>query len=412
MENIVAGAFDRIVREGDLTVHYPSGRVQKLGDGSGPPIVVRFTDPSAVRALALDPALALGESYMDGKLVVEEGDLFSFVTILAKGGIQRGATAGAVAHSLWRMLRDGLRQRAGINLARRNIAHHYDLSEELFRLFLDRDMNYSCAYFERDDMTLEEAQRAKQRHIAAKLLSQPGAKALDIGSGWGGMGLYLARVCGLDVTGVTISTEQQRVASARAAEAGVTDHLRFDLQDYRQVQGPVAHITSIGMLEHVGRPQLKTYFKTVAILLYNKGTSLIHSMAQPKPQPHAQPFGDKYIFPGGYIPSLAEILPAIEAAGLLVKDIEILPLHYAETTRIWRERFLANRDKAVALYDERFARMWEMYLVGAEIGFRQNRIFVAHFQLARHQDRVPIRRDWYADERARLLEQETALPPL
>ena len=412
MENIVAGAFDRIVREGDLTVHYPSGRVQKLGDGSGPPIVVRFTDPSAVRALALDPALALGESYMDGKLVVEEGDLFSFVTILAKGGIQRGATAGAVAHSLWRMLRDGLRQRAGINLARRNIAHHYDLSEELFRLFLDTDMNYSCAYFERDDMTLEEAQRAKQRHIAAKLLSQPGAKALDIGSGWGGMGLYLARVCGLDVTGVTISTEQQRVASARAAEAGVTDHLRFDLQDYRQVQGTFDHITSIGMLEHVGRPQLKTYFKTVARLLDKKGTALIHSMAQPKPQPHAQPFGDKYIFPGGYIPSLAEILPAIEASGLLVKDIEILPLHYAETTRIWRERFLANRDKAVALYDERFARMWEMYLVGAEIGFRQNRIFVAHFQLSRHQDRVPIRRDWYAEERARLLAAETALPPL
>ncbi len=176
--------------------------------------------------------------------------------------------------------------------------------------------------------------------------------------------------------------------------------------------GPFDHITSSGMLDHVGRPHLKTYFKTVARLLDQKGTALIHSMAEPKPQPHAPPFCDKYMFPGGYIPSLGEILPAIEAAGLLVKDIEILPLHYAETTRIWRERFLANRDKAVALYDERFARMWEMYLVGAEIGFRQNRIFVAHFQLARHQDRVPIRRDWYADERARLLAAETALPPL
>ncbi|MEM1267471.1 MAG: cyclopropane-fatty-acyl-phospholipid synthase family protein [Pseudomonadota bacterium] len=408
MEATLKSAFARIVRPGDLTVHYPSGAVQRLGDGTLPTVVVRIATPAAVRALVRDPALALGECYMAGTLTIEEGSLYDFVSLLARGGVARGWTFAGLPAAAWRALRDSLRQRAGIGLARRNIAHHYDLTEELFRLFLDRDMNYSCAYFEDPDMTLEAAQRAKQRHVAAKLLSRPGARALDIGCGWGGMGLYLDRVAGLDVTGVTLSEEQRRVATERASAAGA--QARFDLRDYREVEGSFDHIVSIGMLEHVGRPQLRTYFQTVARLLDKQGTALIHSMAQPRPQLHAQPFGDKYIFPGGYIPSLGEILPAVEAAGLLIKDIEILPLHYAETCRIWRERFLARRAEATALYDERFARMWEVYLVGAEVGFRHNRIFVAHLQLARHQDRIPIRRTWYAEERARLLEAEAAWP--
>ncbi|MEO0389245.1 MAG: cyclopropane-fatty-acyl-phospholipid synthase family protein, partial [Pseudomonadota bacterium] len=331
MENTLAKSFAAIVRAGDLSIRYPSGTVQRLGDGTGPAVAVAFRDAATVRAVARDPALALGEAYMDGGLAVETGTLWDFVDILARGGVRRGWTATAVGFSLWRSARDVLRQRAGLALAQRNIAHHYDLNEALFRLFLDADMNYSCAYFETPDLTLEEAQRAKQRHIAAKLLAQPGARVLDIGSGWGGMGLYLAKVAGLDVTGVTLSVEQQRVATARAKTAGVSARCGFHLRDYRAVTGRFDHITSIGMLEHVGRPQLRRYFSAVARLLDKQGTALIHSMAQPRPQPHAQPFGDKYIFPGGYIPSLAEILPAVEKAGLLVKDIEILPLHYAET---------------------------------------------------------------------------------
>ncbi len=413
LEKTVSRAFEKIVREGDLTIHYPSGTVQKLGDGditaTGTPVIARLTSPRAVRRLAMDPPLAIGEVYMDGEMVFEAGDFYKFMTILKKGGVNKGWTPGAVVNHIWRSAKSGIRQRAGIQLARRNIAHHYDLSEDLFRLFLDADMNYSCAYFEHEGQSLEDAQRAKQRHIAAKLLSRPGARTLDIGSGWGGMGLYLAEICEHDVTGVTLSIEQQRVANARAAERGLADRLRFNLQDYREVEGTFDHITSIGMLEHVGLPQLRTYFKTVARLLDKHGTALIHSMAQPKRQPYAQPFGDKYIFPGGYIPSLAEILPAVEAAGLLVKDIEVLPIHYAETCRHWRERFLANREAVLKLYDERFIRMWETYLVGAEVSFRHDRIFVAHLQLCRHQDRVPIRRGWIEKEKAKLSEIETSI---
>ncbi|QHQ33729.1 SAM-dependent methyltransferase [Algicella marina] len=409
MENTVANAFARIMREGDVTVHYPSGRVQKLGDGdvtaTGQAVVVRLSE-KAVRQLAWDPVLAIGETYMDGEMTFEEGDFFSLLTFLKKGGVAKGWTPGAVVNHLMRAAKNGVRQRAGVRLAQRNIAHHYDLSEALFRLFLDDDMNYSCAYFEHERQGLEDAQRAKQRHIAAKLLSAPGARTLDIGSGWGGMGLYLAGVCGHDVTGVTLSVEQQRVANARAAERGVAERLKFELKDYREVQGTFDHITSIGMLEHVGLPQMKTYFKTVARLLDKHGTALIHTMIQPRPQPYAAPFGDKYIFPGGYVPALSEVLPAIEKAGLLVKDVEVLPLHYAETCRHWRERFHANRDAVLKLYDERFLRMWEVYLVGADLGFRHDRIYVGHFQLCRHQDRVPIRRDWIDEEKSRLRQSE------
>lgn len=406
MEKAFAARMVRLVRQGNITTLYPSGQRQVLGDGTGVPVTVRFGDTATLRAILNDPPLALPEAYVDGRLTIEDGDIYDFLATLKRNGMQGLATPTAVLNHLRRKATAWLHQRAGVRLARRNIAHHYDLDERLFRLFLDEDMNYSCAYFEHEGQSLEDAQRAKQRHIAAKLLSQPGARVLDIGSGWGGMGLYLTRVAGLDVTGVTLSEEQQRVSTDRAAAAGLADRLRFHLRDYRQVQGPFDHIVSIGMLEHVGLPQLKTYFRTIARLLDKRGTALIHSMAQPRPQPYAQPFGDKYIFPGGYIPSLGQLLPAIEAAGLLVKDIEVLPLHYAETTRLWRQRFLANRGQAADLYDERFVRMWEMYLVGAELGFRHDRIFVTHIQLARHQDRVPNRRGWIEEEKLRLRSQE------
>lgn len=401
METTVLSAFRRIVREGALSVAFPSGRRASLGDGSGPPVALRLTTPAAVRRMALDPALALGECYMEGTLVLETGDVVTLLTILKRGGLARGWTAGAVLHHFWRAAKAGLQERAGPALAGRRIRHHYDLNEALFRLFLDPDMNYSCAYFEAEGQSLADAQRAKQRLIAAKLKAKPGARILDIGSGWGGMALYLARL-GHDVTGITLSPEQARVATERAAAAGLSARCRFRVEDYRRTEGRFDHIVSIGMLEHVGRPQLRPFYRTIAARLDKRGTALIHAMAQPRRQAYAQPWGDKYIFPGGYIPSLAEITPGMEAAGLLIRDIEVLPLHYAETCRHWRERFLARADEAEALYDARFVRMWEMYLAGAETSFRHERIFVAHTLLARHQDRLPMRRDWIAEECARL----------
>ncbi len=403
MERHFSDKLSRVLSQGNLSVRFPSGLQQSYGDGTGPHVAVALRDDRTIGKILSDPPLALPEAYVDEGLIVEDGDIYDFLAMLKCNGIHRMATPRAVLHHLRRTALSWLHQRAGLSLARRQIAHHYDLDERLFRLFLDEDMNYSCAYFEHEGQSLEEAQRAKQRHITAKLLSHPGGRVLDIGCGWGGLGLYMAQTAGLDVTGITLSTEQQRVATERAQALGLQGQARFRLQDYRSVTGQYDHITSVGMLEHVGLPQLKRYFRAVARLLDKKGTAVIHSMAQPRPQPYAQPFGDKYIFPGGYIPSLGQILPAVEAAGLLVKDIEVLPLHYAQTTNLWRQRFLANRAQAAALFDERFVRMWEVYLVGAEIGFRIDRIFVTQLQLARHQDRVPIRRDWMAKERAALI---------
>ena len=298
----------------------------------------------------------------------------------------------------------------GLRAARANVAHHYDLDERLYRTFLDGDMQYSCAYFERPGLSLDQAQLAKKRLIAAKLLVRPGARVLDIGCGWGGMALYLARVCGADVTGITLSQEQHRVATERAAAAGLSDRVRFRLQDYREVEGQFDNIVSVGMFEHVGLPQYPTFFRTVRRLLAPDGVMLLHAMAQPTPAPYNQPFIEKYIFPGGYIPALSEVFPAVEKSGLLVRDTEILSLHYAETTREWRRRFLANRERVLELYDERFIRMWEFYLAGSESAFRYDAIHVFHLQLARDQTRVPLTRDYIPGEMARLAAAELDVP--
>ncbi|HET9068502.1 MAG TPA: cyclopropane-fatty-acyl-phospholipid synthase family protein, partial [Amaricoccus sp.] len=286
----------------------------------------------------------------------------------------------------------------------------YDLDERLYRLFLDVDLQYSCAVFEHPGMTLDQAQLAKKRLIAAKLLVRPGAHVLDIGCGWGGMALYLARVTGADVTGITLSEGQHRVATERAAAAGLSDRVRFRLQDYREVQGRYDNIVSVGMFEHVGLPQFATYFRTAHRLLAPDGVMLLHAMAQPTAAPYNQPFIDKYIFPGGYIPALSEVFHAVEKSGLLVSDTEILALHYAETTREWRRRFLANRAAVLELYDERFIRMWEFYLAGSESSFRHDAIHVSHLQLVHDQARVPLTRAYIPEEMARLAKAELDFP--
>ncbi|OJU13880.1 MAG: SAM-dependent methyltransferase, partial [Caulobacterales bacterium 68-7] len=277
--------------------------------------------------------------------------------------------------------------------SRRNVAAHYDLSLQLYRLFLDEDLQYSCAYFARPDMTLEEAQVEKKARLARKLLLKPGVTLLDIGCGWGGLGLTLAEA-GAQVVGVTLSTEQLATAQARAVERGLTDRAEFRLQDYRDVPETFDRVVSVGMLEHVGLPQMDEYFQTVARHLADDGVAVIHSIGRAHGPNTTQPWIARYIFPGGYIPALSEVLPAIERAGLWVTDIEILRLHYAETLKAWAERFAARRAEAAALYDERFCRMWEFYLAASEIAFRWGDHMNFQIQLAKRRDIVPLNRDY------------------
>jgi cyclopropane-fatty-acyl-phospholipid synthase len=412
LENALHAALRRQLTVGRLSVAYPSGRTEQYGDGSGPPVAVRFTDAGALRAVALDPALAAPEMYMDGRLVLDAGDAYDLIALVKRTTRPELATFAARLQHLRRSITDAPILRAvGLTAARANVAHHYDLDERLYRTFLDDDMQYSCGYFEQPETSLAQAQLAKKRLLAAKLLVRPGARVLDIGSGWGGLALYLARVCGARVTGVTLSQEQLRVAIARTEAAGLADRVEFRLQDYREIdEAQFDNIVSVGMFEHVGLRQYPTFFRTVARLLAPDGVMLLHAMAQPYPARYNQPFIEKYIFPGGYIPALSEVLPAVEASRLLVRDTEILSLHYAETTRAWRERFLANRERVLELYDERFIRMWEFYLAGSEAAFRFDSVHVFHLQLAHDQARVPLTRDYIPAEMARLAEVERAVP--
>lgn len=386
------------VREGDLTLELPGGHVLKLGDGSGPPLKARITSAAWAARIAAKPGLGVGEAYVDGGLVLEQGDIADFIDLIgANAKFKKRKKRGPLA----RWWRDRRREANHRRAARRNVAHHYDLSNELYRRFLDEDMQYSCAYFARPDMTLEEAQLAKKRHIAAKLALQPGQTVLDIGCGWGGMALTLAEETGVEVDGITLSTEQLALAQQRAEAKGLSGRARFSLTDYRDVPGPYDRIVSVGMFEHVGRPNYQAYFDGVARLLKDDGVALIHSIGRPEGPNVTNAWVAKYIFPGGYIPALSEVLPAIERAGLYVTDIEILRLHYAETLKNWRERFAARREEIAGMMDERFCRMWEFYLGISEMAFRHRGHFVFQVQLAKRIDALPVTRDYMGEaERA------------
>ncbi|MFN6985252.1 MAG: class I SAM-dependent methyltransferase, partial [Rhizobium oryzihabitans] len=313
-----------------------------------------------------------------------------------------------------RIIAARIRMHLPVNHNKSNVAHHYDLSAKLFDLFLDEDWQYSCAYFNPPGISLYEAQVAKKRHIAAKLMTEPGQSVLEIGSGWGGMAMYIAESAGADVTGITLSEEQLRVSRDRAAKRGLAGNVRFELQDYRYLPASrkFDRIVSVGMFEHVGPTHYRDYFDKVAEVLDDRGVMVLHSIGQPYPALATNPFIEKYIFPGGYIPSLAEVLPAIQKSGLLVKDIEILPMHYAHTLRHWRERFVARKAEAIALYDERFFRMWEFYLAGSEMAFTHENFHIFQIQLAKDRDAVPHNRDYIARNEERLLEFEKTRPPL
>lgn len=400
MDRLLCKFLSQFIRRGSMTVTTAGGMTFTVGDGSGEPVEIRFLAADAQRRVLFNPELGLGEAYMNGEFVVERGSIADALAIV----LDQPELLPQWAKPWWylRYLVRHLRQFNPRARARRNVAHHYDLDARLYSLFLDADKQYSCAYFETPGATLDDAQLAKKRHVTAKLLVSRGQRVLDIGSGWGGLGLYLAEIAGADVTGVTLSTEQLQIANARAAEKGLTRQARFLLQDYRDIEGPFDRIVSVGMFEHVGAKFYDTYFKRCAELLSDDGVMLLHSIGRSQGPDSTNPWIAKYIFPGGYIPSLSEVLPAIEDAGLLVCDVEILRLHYAETLKAWRERFMARREEAVQLYDERFALMWEFYLAASEMTFRKQGMMNFQIQLTKRQGVVPMTRDYIAPEEARL----------
>jgi cyclopropane-fatty-acyl-phospholipid synthase len=416
MDRLLQFLLKTFIRRGTFRVTTSRATVLSFGDGTGQPVSVRFTSRAAEWAILLDPELKLGETYMNGAFVVEQGSIADVLAIAL--GQDSEVPHWARPQWLLRYLYRRLQQFNPRRRARHNVAHHYDLDGRLYSLFLDADRQYSCAYFETPDQSLDDAQLAKKRHLAAKLLlsgnrGDPGLRVLDIGCGWGGLGLYLAEVAGANVTGVTLSQEQHAAANERAAEKGLSERARFRLQDYRDISEPFDRIVSVGMFEHVGVNHYDTFFRKSAQLLADDGVMLLHSIGRSEGPNVTNPWVAKYIFPGGYIPSMSEVLPAIERSGLLVTDIEILRLHYAETLKHWRERFLAHREEIERIYDQRFVRMWEFYLAASEMSFREQALMVFQIQLAKRQDVVPVTRDYIGREERRLRAAEGERhPPL
>lgn len=413
--NVLLRSFlTRIIHQGNLTVIDHQGHHHLFGDGQGSPLVIRFNSAAAERSTAIDPTLKLGEGFMEGDIDVLKGSIYDVLMLAHEN------TGTRPAEALWMIALEKLRE-AGRRLqqwnthsrSRGNVRRHYDLSGDLYRLFLDADAQYSCAYYTGPDAdcgpdSLAQAQLAKKRHIAAKMLMQDGQQVLDIGCGWGGMGLYLAQVCQAEVQGVTLSDEQLAVARRRATEAGLADRTRFVLQDYRDIDRRFDRIVSVGMFEHVGVNHYDRFFRKSAQLLRPDGVMVLHTIGRSHPPTATNPFFRRYIFPGGYIPALSEVTRAAEKSGLIITDVEVLRLHYAQTLRAWRKAFMAQRDKARALYDEAFCRMWEFYLAGSEASFRLGGMVVFQIQLTHRNDVLPLTRDYIAQAETALKELESA----
>ncbi|MEM7424004.1 MAG: cyclopropane-fatty-acyl-phospholipid synthase family protein, partial [Pseudomonadota bacterium] len=381
------------VKAGRVDLSGPNGFQTVIGgDAPGPTVGLHVTDPALDWKIALNPELKAAEAYMTGGIEISHGSIHDLVSLFFHNKRHFDLTPGQI---FWRGLARRFRrsmQHNPIARARRNAAHHYDLGNDFYRLWLDPDMQYSCAFWEEGVETLEEAQRAKKRHIAAKLNLSPGMRVLDIGCGWGGMALYLASVEDVHVTGVTLAQEQLSVAQARAEYLGLSGRVTFRLQDYRDVTETFDRVVSVGMLEHVGAHHLTEYFLNVRDRLGPDGVALIHSISSKAPPGVTGPFIRKYIFPGGYSPSLSETFEAIEKSGLWPLDNEIWRVHYAKTLAEWRRRFMAVRPRAVDLYDEKFARMWEVYLSACECVFSHGASLVCQIQLGRERDAVPLDR--------------------
>jgi cyclopropane-fatty-acyl-phospholipid synthase len=390
------------VRRGRLAVTYADGSRYSFGESPDTPeVAVRLTQASLPWKLAMWPDFYPGEAYMRGQLVLDQGSIWDLLDLCGRNlellWLQRGQT-------IWLRIAAAASRRLQhyntVRITRKNVAHHYDLSLELYRSFLDPDLQYSCAYFPRPDLSLEEAQREKKRHIIAKLLLEPGQSVLDIGCGWGGLAIEIARAARVKVLGITLSTEQLRVTRQRVAEAGLEDRVSFKLCDYRAVQGCFDRIVSVGMFEHVGTPHYSAFFEQLHKLIPDHGIALLHSIGRMRGPESTSAWIRKYVFPGGYIPALSEVLPSIERAGLWLTDLEILRLHYAQTLRAWRERFLAHAQQLDSGYDARFKRMWEFYLAVSEMSFRYGGMMVFQAQLANRVDTVPVSRNYMLEARA------------
>jgi len=393
----------KIMRRGRLAVIDAAGRRHVFGPADRGGVTIRFHDRWTPARVALNPGLALGEAFMDGRLTVEDGaDILDFLDLVLGN---MAWSPDSPLHQLGagpRTLASWLAQYNWAGRARRNVAHHYDLGDDLYALFLDRDWHYSCGYFPRGDESLDEAQRAKQIHIAAKLRLTPECHVLDIGCGWGALACMLHRLSGARVTGITLSKAQLAAAQARARAQGIAERVDFRLEDYRHAKGPFDRIVSVGMFEHVGRPYYRAFFEKCRSLLTDDGIMLLHSIARADGPGGTIPWMRKYIFPGGYVPALSEVAPAIEQAGLWITDIEVWRLHYAKTLEHWYARTKANAGKITALYDARFLKMWLFYLAASCCTFRHLGHVVHQIQLTRRQDTVPLARNYMVEAEAQL----------
>jgi cyclopropane-fatty-acyl-phospholipid synthase len=384
----------RLLQKGSLQVALPDGQSHTYGDGSGTPLRLHIHDLATVRHLVLNPEMALGEAYMNATLTIEEGDLQGLLGLIVAN---RDAAPLVWWQRVLPRLRIALRrfsQNNAIPRSHRNVAHHYDLSDDLYDLFLDADRQYSCGYFRDPNDTLEQAQANKMHHIARKLMIEPGMRVLDIGCGWGGMARTLARDYGAEVLGITLSECQHAYATEIAAREGLADRAQYRLCDYRDVTGTFDRIVSVGMFEHVGLPHYNTYFKTIRDRLSPDGIALVHTIGWTGPPDATNPWIAKYFFPGGYVPTMSEVMKSVEQSRLWATDVETWRLHYADTLRHWSDRFEKNHDKIRALYDERFVRMWRFYLAACEQTFRHGRQAVFQFQLSRCIGAVPLTRDY------------------
>lgn len=404
---LIDSFFARAIQRGELTVIHADGTARVFGkpDPALSAVTVRFTTPGAARAIVRDPSLGAAEAFMDGRLVIERGDILALLDLItanhkwedAKGNLHPGWLKRSFDNVRFRLDRINMTRRS-----KRNVAHHYDLSARLYDLFLDADRQYSMAYFTDPANSLEQAQLDKKAHIAAKLALRPGMRVLDIGCGWGGMALYLHEKTGVEVLGVTLSEEQLKIARERAVAAGVADKVKFELIDYREVTGKFDRIVSVGMFEHVGPAHYRTFFRKCRELMTADGVMLLHTIGRAGAPGVTDAFTAKYIFPGGYIPALSEILRGHEGLRFFLTDVEVLRLHYAHTLRQWYDRAVAARDQIVALYDERFFNMWTYYLAGSLVSFRNGGLVNYQLQYSRSRTELPLTRDYMAQAEALL----------
>jgi len=397
---LIGSLVGGLIREGTITVVSPDGSRNTYGPGGGKSLTVRFTDRRVPFDIMRNPRLGLGEAYMDGRLVIEDGDILDLLELTVGQNRWERDREGRKAINRGKSKFKALFRRNPAKRAKGNVAHHYDIGNALYRLFLDDDLQYSCAYYTDPANSLEQAQSDKKAHIAAKLDLKPGQRVLDIGCGWGGTALYLHRVAGVDVLGVTLSEEQLKVARQRADEAGVAEHVKFELIDYRSLTGRFDRIVSIGMFEHVGAAHYGEFYAKCHDLLADDGVMLLHTIGKYGKPSTPDPFTDKWIFPGYHLPSLSQMCAASEKVRLIVSDVETLRLHYAYTLRAWLKRARAARTEIVALYDERFFRMWEFYLAGGAIAFESGSMCNYQIQYIRDRNALPITRDYMAEAEA------------